>query len=80
MTVPRYLTPCELAARWRCRVSRIRAMVKAGELPAIRIGKAVRITPEAVAEAETKLLAVRPVKRQKREAIPKEVADILARA
>jgi hypothetical protein len=53
-------------------------MVRRGELMAFAIGGNVRIAPEAIAAAERGLLAVRPAsQRRRREAIPREVADLL---
>jgi hypothetical protein len=71
------LTPRELAARWRCRITKVRRMIRAGTVSAIEIDGRTRITPEAVAAAEAGPLAVRPVMRRVREVIPKEVADLL---
>src|SRR5262249_32434948 len=73
---PRCLTIREVAVRWRTRPARVRAMVATGELPAILVGTAVRITPEALAQAEQGM-TVRPAKRRRRETIPPEVLAIL---
>jgi excisionase family DNA binding protein len=70
------LTPRELAARWRCRVKTVRAMIRRGELTAICLAGRVRILPEAIAAAEAGPLAVRPI-RQKTETVPKEIAELL---
>jgi excisionase family DNA binding protein len=75
--IDRCLTPKELARRWRCRVTRVRAMVRTGQLPAITIGGRTRITPEAVTDLERGPLAVRPRQQRKREMIPKEVLAML---
>jgi excisionase family DNA binding protein len=81
MTVPRSLTPMELARRWRCDVKRVRAMVRAGQLAAIRIGTGLRITPEAIEAAERGPLAVKPaVRKAKSERVSRRAAEILARA
>lgn len=70
-------TPRELAARWRCRTATVRQMIARGTLPAIAIGANVRITPEAISEAERGTLAVRPARRQRREGIPVEIVKLL---
>lgn len=75
--IPRSLTPRELAARWRCRVKRVREMIRAGTLAAFEIDGRQRIAPEAIAAAEAGPLAVRPAKRRVRPSISKEVADLL---
>jgi excisionase family DNA binding protein len=71
------LTPRELAARWRCRVTTVRAMIRAGTLSAIQIGGRTRITPEAVATAEEGPLAVRPRQRRRVDKIDPEIAKLL---
>jgi hypothetical protein len=54
-------------------------MIRRGELPAFAIGGSVRVAPEAIAAAERGPLAVRPAsRRRRREAIPREVAELLA--
>lgn len=75
--LPHALSVRELARRWRCRAATVRAMIRAGTVPAIRIGDAVRITPEAIAAAEAGVLAVRPATRRRRVTIPAEVARLL---
>jgi excisionase family DNA binding protein len=71
------LTPRELARRWRTRPATVRAMIRRGTLAAIAIGGGVRIPPESIAAAESEQLAVRPVKRRKRETIPREIVELL---
>jgi len=44
-----YLTPYELHQRWSFHVESIRRMVREGRIPAIRIGKRVRV---ALADVE----------------------------
>jgi hypothetical protein len=73
----RCLTPRELARRWRVRPAKVRAMIRAGTLPAITIDGRTRVTPEAVASAEAGPLAVRPRRTRRREAVPAEVARLL---
>jgi len=74
----RCLTPRELARRWRCRPSKIRAMVLSGLLAGIEIGGRTRILPESVRAAEEGALTVRrPGPRRRREPIPREIAEIL---
>lgn len=70
--------PREVAARWRCRVATVRAMIKRGELAAFELNGSVRVPPEAILRVESEQLAVRPARRRKREAVPREVADMLA--
>jgi hypothetical protein len=73
----RCLSPHELARRWRCRVGKVRVMVKRGLLAAIEINGRVRILPEAVAQAEAGTLAVRPRQAKKREKISAEALEML---
>jgi hypothetical protein len=68
----------ELAQRWRTRVGRIRDMIRAGQLNAITIAGRIRVTPEAVRQAEAFALAVRPKVRRRREVFPAEVSRALA--
>jgi excisionase family DNA binding protein len=79
MNVERAYTVRELAARWRCRPARVRQMIRAGTLPAIQIGRGVRIVPEAVRQAEQGPLAVRRIARRRRprETFPAEVLRVL---
>ena len=75
----RCLTVPELATRWGCRSARVRCMIKTGELAAFRVGRELRITPEAISACENGVLAVKPVRRRNREAIPAEVLRMLDR-
>ncbi len=78
MNVDRCLTVTELSKRWRCRVTKIREMVRRGTLAAINVGKrGVRITPEVIREAEQKTLAVKPKTRRRREYVDPAIAAIL---
>lgn len=77
MLPDRSLTPRELAVRWRCRVQVIRRMIRAGTLPAIQFAGRVRITPEAIAQAEAGPLAVKPRPRRRAERVDPEIARIL---
>jgi hypothetical protein len=52
-------------------------MIRSGTLAAIRIGDAVRVTPEAVRECEAGVLAVKPKRKRRRELIPAEVIRML---
>jgi hypothetical protein len=52
----RCLSVRQLACYWRCAPARVRQLVRRGILRAFVVGRAVRISPEAVAEAE-RLLA-----------------------
>ena len=74
----RCLTPKELARRWRCRTARVRVMIRLGILRAIEIDGRVRITPEAIANAEHGPLAVRVAKRRRREFIAPEIVKMLS--
>lgn len=71
------LSPKELSRRWRCRVATIRQMIRRGTLPAIVIGGRIKITPEAVADAEHGLLAVKPRKARREKGIDAEVQAML---
>jgi excisionase family DNA binding protein len=73
----RCLTVNELAKRWRCRASTIRAMVHRGALPAIQISGTVRITPDAIRAAERGPLAVRPRRGRKQERVDLEIQEIM---
>jgi hypothetical protein len=53
-------------------------MIKRGELAAFELNGSVRVPPEAILRVESEQLAVRPARRRKREAVPREVADMLA--
>jgi hypothetical protein len=71
------LTQNELASRWKKRPSLIRSMIRAGTIPAFKIGNSVRIAPETVLALESGALAVRPRRRRVRQRIPKEIRDLL---
>lgn len=71
------LTVKELARRWRCRPSTIRTMIRRGSLPAIVIGRSIRITPESILAAETRTLAVRPRRLRHVDRVPDEVLKML---
>jgi hypothetical protein len=51
-------------------------MIRRGELPAFMLNGRPRISPESIMAAES-ALAVRPIKRKRRETIPDEVARML---
>jgi hypothetical protein len=51
-------------------------MVQRGELAAIRISGTIRISPQAIAQAEQGMLAVKP-RRKRRERIDPELAKLL---
>jgi hypothetical protein len=53
-------------------------MIQRGTLPAFEIDGRARIAPEAIRQAEAGTLAVRVVKRRRRETVPREVAELLA--
>ena len=44
----RPFTPDTLAERWRCSAETIRGMIRRGELPAVRIGRVMRIPADVV--------------------------------
>ena len=67
----------EIAARWRCRVEFVKAMIRRGELAAFTIQGRVRVSPEAVVAAERGPLAVKPRKPRTRTTIPAEVVKLL---
>ncbi|QDL92515.1 helix-turn-helix domain-containing protein [Paroceanicella profunda] len=52
MQPSRPFTPDALAERWECSSTTIRAMIRAGDLPAFRVGKLFRIPADAVMEYE----------------------------
>uniref|UniRef100_UPI0038D21A0F helix-turn-helix domain-containing protein n=1 Tax=Gluconobacter thailandicus TaxID=257438 RepID=UPI0038D21A0F len=49
-----------VAKRWDCSHSTIRRMVETGELPAIRLGRLIRIPMTAITEAENKPACQKP--------------------
>ena len=51
----RLLTVDQLADRWQVSPRTIRRMIKNGQIPVIRIGRAVRIHPKVVARDKIKL-------------------------
>ncbi len=76
--IDRCLTPRELARRWRCRVAKVRAMIKSGFLFAISLEGRLRILPESIGDAETSSLAVRKqMPRKKKDAIPADIVKLL---
>lgn len=77
-TLSRSQTPREVARRWRCRVTVVRGMIRAGTLAAIQIGGRTRVTPEAIYQAEAGPLAVRPKAKRRRETVPREIAELLS--
>lgn len=48
----RPFTPKELAKRWQCSEKHVRNLVLRGALESFRIGKMIRVTPEAVEDYE----------------------------
>jgi hypothetical protein len=73
----RCLSLPKLARRWGCRVSFVRGMVRNGTLRAIDIHGRLKVTPEAVHEAEAGPLAVRRKARARRETIDPRVMALL---
>jgi excisionase family DNA binding protein len=71
------LTVRELSRRWRCRAGTVRMMVRQGVLPAFRLGRGIRIAPEAIRAAETGPLAVRPRRRRHPERIDADIVALL---
>ncbi|BAE50296.1 hypothetical protein amb1492 [Paramagnetospirillum magneticum AMB-1] len=49
---PRALTPAQLAERWQCSDQHVYNLVRAKKLQAMRLGKLIRITIQAVEEFE----------------------------
>lgn len=84
------LEPCytvaDVAQRWRCRPSLVRKLMQAGrlkfiELPDRRRGKKVRITPEALRQAELGPMSGQPTPdRQPRETFSREVLELMGEA
>jgi len=53
-------------------------MVRNGQLATIQIGRAKKITPETIAEAERGMLTARPrTPRRRRDEIPAEIRDLI---
>jgi len=80
----RCLTVRELARRWRVREAKVKEMIRKGLLQAIDLGRkfgaSVRITPEAIREAE-RGLAVKPkVKKRRQERIPPHIEAMMERS
>jgi hypothetical protein len=78
----RCLSVRQLARYWRCAPARIRQMIRRGLLEAFLIGRAVRISPDAIREAERQFAA--PVsggrrKRSRNDGIAREVIELLDR-
>jgi hypothetical protein len=73
----RCLSPRELARRWRCRPGKVRGMISRGELAAFVLNGRPRVSPEEIQRMERGPLAVRPVKRRRREPVPAEVIALL---
>jgi excisionase family DNA binding protein len=69
----------QLARFWRCSPARVRQLIRRGVIRAFIIGKAVRISPEAVAEAERLLAAPVAGGRRKRrdDGVDPAVAEVL---
>jgi hypothetical protein len=70
----------QLARYWRCAPARVRALIQRGQVRAFQAGRALRIAPDAVREAERLLGAPvaggrrrRPVDR----GILREIAELL---
>jgi excisionase family DNA binding protein len=42
------LTPAEVAERWHVRRARIYALIQAGALPVVRLGRSVRVPQQAL--------------------------------
>jgi len=73
----RCLTIRQLSRRWQCRDALVRAMVRNGQLATIQIGRAKKITPETIAEAERGMPTARPrTPRRRRDEIPAEIRDL----
>ena len=49
INTPYAYTPETLAALWECSSATVRTLVRSGELKAFRVGRQIRIRPEAVA-------------------------------
>jgi len=48
-----YLTPADVAERWRCHPSTVRTLIRGGELPAWKLGTEYRVSLAAVESYET---------------------------
>lgn len=66
MANDRAFTVATLAKHWRCRPSKVRALVRSGELMAFVLGERLRIPPAAVAAYEQRYAAAPAAKRQQR--------------
>jgi hypothetical protein len=72
----------QLARYWRCAPKRVRELARRGILRGFQVGRALRFTPEAVAEAE-RLLAAPPAADRRRKPNPgidRAVAALLEEA
>lgn len=56
MTNPACYRVATLAERWDCSTGKVRALIRSGELPALRFGKLIRIPIAAVEAYEAKAL------------------------
>lgn len=52
----RPLTPDMIAERWMCSGETVRQLIRTGKLPAFRIGRMLRVTPQALEEYECKTI------------------------
>jgi len=76
----RCLSVRELARYWRCSPARVRRLIRRGVIHAFLVGRAARISPEAIREAERLLAA--PVTggrraRRHNDGISREVLELL---
>lgn len=75
----RCLSVRQLAHYWRCSPARVRRLIRRGSLQAFLIGRAARISPEAIREAERLLAAPAASRRRPRcqHGIPREILELL---
>jgi hypothetical protein len=72
----------QLARHWRCAPARVRQLIRRGVVRAFMVGRAVRIPPDAVREAELRLaapLSGGPRKRPPDQGILQEIVELLDR-
>jgi excisionase family DNA binding protein len=79
-SVSRCFSVRQLAKYWQCSPARVRRLIRRGVVQAFLVGRAARISPEAVREAERMLAA--PVSGRRRtqrrhDDISREILDLL---
>ena len=57
MAEPAFLRVSTVAERWNCSPGKIRRMIEAGELPALRLGTMIRLPLASIVEYEQRCLS-----------------------